>query len=135
MAAPHTRALGIPHSELPRLCPARLPRYPLQTILRLLLFSRLPILWVHAISIVPAAMLWVLLRIGLDHMAAADFLPSASPVNCFRPDAAADRQLLDGPRTQVASATRWSRRYSTYLGNEMVLGCPGTQAACLIMSA
>ena len=34
MAAPHTRPLGIPHSDLPRLCPARLPRYPLQTILR-----------------------------------------------------------------------------------------------------
>src|SRR5206468_932342 len=33
MAAPHTRSLGIPHSELPRLCPARLPRYPVQTIL------------------------------------------------------------------------------------------------------
>jgi hypothetical protein len=36
---------------------------------RKLLFSRLPVSWVHAISIVPAAMLWVMLRIGLDHLA------------------------------------------------------------------
>src|SRR5262245_6161371 len=34
MAASHPRPLGVPRSELPRLCPARLPRYPLQTILR-----------------------------------------------------------------------------------------------------
>jgi SAM-dependent methyltransferase len=36
---------------------------------RKLLFSRLPVSWVHAISIVPAAVLWVVLRIGLDHIA------------------------------------------------------------------
>ena len=34
MAAPHTRPLEILHPELPRLCPARPPRYPLQAILR-----------------------------------------------------------------------------------------------------
>ena len=36
---------------------------------RKLLFSRLPVSWVHALSIVPAAMLWVMLRIGLDQIA------------------------------------------------------------------
>ena len=35
MAASHPRPLGVPRPELPRLCPARLPRCPLQTILRL----------------------------------------------------------------------------------------------------
>ena len=34
MATSHPRPLGVPRSELPRLCPARLPRCPLQTILR-----------------------------------------------------------------------------------------------------
>ena len=34
MATSHTRPLGVPRSELLRLCPARLPRCPLQTILR-----------------------------------------------------------------------------------------------------
>jgi hypothetical protein len=34
MAAPHPRPLGVLHPELPRIRPARLPRYPLQTILR-----------------------------------------------------------------------------------------------------
>src|SRR3974390_2733550 len=34
MAAPHPRPLGVPQPELPRLRPARLPRDPLQTILR-----------------------------------------------------------------------------------------------------
>ena len=44
---------------------------------RKLLLNRLPVLWVHAISIVPAAMLWLMLRIGrLDRLfpTAADFL-------------------------------------------------------------
>ena len=36
---------------------------------RKLLFSRLPAWWVHALSIVPAAVLWVMLRIGLDRIA------------------------------------------------------------------
>src|SRR5262249_37618512 len=31
---PHPRPLGVLHPELPRIRPARLPRYPLQTILR-----------------------------------------------------------------------------------------------------
>ena len=34
MAAPHPGPVGIPHPKLPRLRPARLPRYPLQAILR-----------------------------------------------------------------------------------------------------
>ena len=34
MATSHPRPLGVPRSELPRLCPARLPRRPLQMILR-----------------------------------------------------------------------------------------------------
>src|SRR5262245_55571322 len=34
MAAPHPRPLGVLHPELPRIRPARVPRYPLQTILR-----------------------------------------------------------------------------------------------------
>lgn len=33
------------------------------------LFSRLPVSWVHSLSILPTAMLWVMLRIGLDHIA------------------------------------------------------------------
>ena len=33
-AAPHPRPLGVSRPELPRFCPTRLPRYPLQTILR-----------------------------------------------------------------------------------------------------
>ncbi len=33
---------------------------------RKLLFSRMPIAWVHAFSVIPAAMLWLLLRIGLN---------------------------------------------------------------------
>ena len=36
---------------------------------RKLLFSRLPAPWVDALSIFPAAMLWVMLRIGLDQIA------------------------------------------------------------------
>jgi SAM-dependent methyltransferase len=36
---------------------------------RKLLFSWLPVSWVHALSIVPAAMLWIMLRIGLDQIA------------------------------------------------------------------
>jgi SAM-dependent methyltransferase len=36
---------------------------------RKLLFSRLPVSWVHALSILPAAMLWVTLRTGLDQIA------------------------------------------------------------------
>ena len=36
---------------------------------RKLLFSRLPIQWVHTLSIIPTAVLWVMLRIGLDHTA------------------------------------------------------------------
>jgi SAM-dependent methyltransferase len=36
---------------------------------RKILFSRLPISWVHAISIIPTAMLWIMLRIGLGHIA------------------------------------------------------------------
>jgi IS5 family transposase len=34
MAAPDSGALGIPRTEFPGLCPARLPRYPLRAILR-----------------------------------------------------------------------------------------------------
>jgi hypothetical protein len=34
MAAPDPNLLGVPRQQFPRLCPARLPRYPLQTILR-----------------------------------------------------------------------------------------------------
>src|SRR5436309_1428903 len=34
MAAPDPRSLGVPRPEFPRLSPAGLPRYPLQTILR-----------------------------------------------------------------------------------------------------
>ena len=34
MATSHPRPLGVSRSELPRFCPARLPRCPLQTILR-----------------------------------------------------------------------------------------------------
>jgi hypothetical protein len=34
MAASHPRPLGVPHPELPGLFPARLPRCPLQAILR-----------------------------------------------------------------------------------------------------
>jgi SAM-dependent methyltransferase len=36
---------------------------------RKLLFSRLPVQWVHALSIAPTVMLWVMLRLGLDHIA------------------------------------------------------------------
>jgi SAM-dependent methyltransferase len=36
---------------------------------RKLLFSWLPVSWVHAFSIVPAAMLWVMLRIGFHQIA------------------------------------------------------------------
>jgi SAM-dependent methyltransferase len=36
---------------------------------RKLFFSRLPVSWVHAVSIVPTAMLWVILRLGLTHIA------------------------------------------------------------------
>jgi SAM-dependent methyltransferase len=36
---------------------------------RKLLFSWLPISWVHAISIVPAAILWLILRVGVTHTA------------------------------------------------------------------
>jgi hypothetical protein len=41
MAAPHSRPLGVSRGELPRICPARLPRYPLQTILRQVLVGTL----------------------------------------------------------------------------------------------
>src|SRR5262245_47057872 len=34
MAAPDPHSLGVPRPQFPRLCPACLPRYPLQTILR-----------------------------------------------------------------------------------------------------
>ena len=34
MAAPDPHSMGVPRPEFPRLCPACLPRYPLQTILR-----------------------------------------------------------------------------------------------------
>jgi hypothetical protein len=34
MAASDPRPLGVPRTELPGFCPARLPRYPLQAILR-----------------------------------------------------------------------------------------------------
>jgi hypothetical protein len=34
MAAPDPHSLGVPRPQLPRLCPACLPRYPLQAILR-----------------------------------------------------------------------------------------------------
>ena len=34
MAATHPRPLGVPRPELPRFCPTRLPRRPLQAILR-----------------------------------------------------------------------------------------------------
>src|SRR6266700_328474 len=40
MAAPDPHSLGVPRPQFPRLCPACLPRYPLQTILRqVLVFS------------------------------------------------------------------------------------------------
>src|SRR6266516_3987468 len=42
MAAPHPRSLGVPRPQFPRLCPACLPRYPLQTILRQVLVSEAP---------------------------------------------------------------------------------------------
>lgn len=35
---------------------------------RKFLFSRLPIGWVHWLSLFPAAVLWLLLRLGLDHL-------------------------------------------------------------------
>jgi SAM-dependent methyltransferase len=35
---------------------------------RKILFSRMPISWVHAISLFPAALLWLLLRCGLDQI-------------------------------------------------------------------
>ena len=44
MATSHPRPLGVPRSEPPRLCPARLPRYPLQTILRMGWTGRAPAL-------------------------------------------------------------------------------------------
>ena len=34
VAAPNPHSLGVPRPQFPRLCPACLPRYPLQTILR-----------------------------------------------------------------------------------------------------
>src|SRR5262249_44244008 len=34
MAAPDPQLMGVPRPQFPRLCPACLPRYPLQTILR-----------------------------------------------------------------------------------------------------
>ena len=36
---------------------------------RKLLFNRLPVQWVHVLSIAPTVMLWVMLRLGLDHIA------------------------------------------------------------------
>src|SRR5262249_57558697 len=39
MAAPDPHSLGVPRPQFPRLCPACLPRYSLQTILRRVLFS------------------------------------------------------------------------------------------------
>src|SRR6266478_1606347 len=39
MAAPDPHSLGVPRPQFPRLCPACLPRYPLQTILRQVLIS------------------------------------------------------------------------------------------------
>ncbi len=36
--------------------------------MRKLLFSRLPVAWVHALSLIPTAMLWVALRCGLDQI-------------------------------------------------------------------
>jgi transposase len=44
MAAPHPRPLGVSRPELPRFCPTRLPRYPLQTILRMGWTGRAPAL-------------------------------------------------------------------------------------------
>ena len=35
---------------------------------RKLLFSRMPVAWVHALSLLPAALLWLLLRIGLNQI-------------------------------------------------------------------
>src|SRR5262249_13616004 len=40
VAAPHTCALGVLPPKLPRLRPARLPRHPLQAILRYVLIAR-----------------------------------------------------------------------------------------------
>lgn len=37
--------------------------------IRKLLFSRLPISWVHALSVVPAAILWLALRLGIGRIA------------------------------------------------------------------
>src|SRR5262245_6608353 len=39
MAAPDPHSMGVPRPQFPRLCPACLPRYPLQTILRQVLGS------------------------------------------------------------------------------------------------
>lgn len=36
---------------------------------RKLLFSWLPVSWVHTLSVAPAALLWLMLRLGLDHIA------------------------------------------------------------------
>src|ERR1700731_5496391 len=44
MATSHTRPLGVPRSELLRPCPARLPRCPLQAILRMGWTGRAPAL-------------------------------------------------------------------------------------------
>src|SRR5215831_3083137 len=40
MAAPDPHSMGVPRPQFPRLCPACLPRYPLQTILRQVLVSK-----------------------------------------------------------------------------------------------
>src|SRR5262249_23598017 len=42
MAAPDPHSLGVPRPQFPRLCPACLPRYSLQTILRQVLATSTP---------------------------------------------------------------------------------------------
>src|SRR5262249_27750195 len=39
MAAPDPHSMGVPRPQFPRLCPACLPRYPIQTILRQVLIN------------------------------------------------------------------------------------------------
>src|SRR5262245_61773591 len=45
MAAPDPHSLGVPRPQFPRLCPACLPRYPLQTILRQVLHRAAVVGW------------------------------------------------------------------------------------------
>src|SRR5213079_1705930 len=55
MAAPDPHSLGVPRPQFPWLCPACLPRYPLQTILRSVLGTLLLALAIAAIATASAA--------------------------------------------------------------------------------